>query len=60
MKKFFTTVLSLLAIGLSVEAQFYYRDIISNKQLLAEMAIYRENKVRSIKIKSFEDLEKIS
>ncbi len=55
MKKFFTTVLSLLAIGLSVEAQFYYRDIISNKQLLAEMAIYRENKVRSIKIKSFED-----
>lgn len=55
MKKFFTTVLSLLAIGLSVQAQFYYRDIISNKQLLAEMAIYRENKVRSIKIKSFED-----
>ena len=55
MKKFFTTVLSLLAIGLSVQAQFYYRDIISNKQLLAEMAIYRENKIRSIKIKSFED-----
>ena len=55
MKKTFILVLSLFSIGLSLQAQYYYRDIISNKQLLAEMAIYKENKIRSIKIKSFED-----
>ena len=38
----------------AAEAQYYYRDIITNKQLLKEVALIRENKVRSVVIKSFE------
>lgn len=55
MKKFFALFTFLSAAIFSVQAQYYYRDIISNRQLLAEMAQYRENKVRLIKIRSFED-----
>ena len=55
MKKIFAaTFLTGLSIG-AVQAQFYYRDILSNKQLLAEMALYKENKIHTIKIKSFEE-----
>ena len=36
-------------------AQFYYKDIISNKQLLSDMTAYKQNKVKTINIKSFED-----
>lgn len=35
-------------------AQFYYKDILSNNQLLKEMALYKENKIRSVIIKSFD------
>lgn len=38
-----------------IQAQYYYKDIISNKQLLADMAAYKENKVRTINITSLED-----
>lgn len=38
-----------------IQAQYYYKDIISNKQLLADMAAYKENKVRTINITSIED-----
>ncbi len=55
MKKISATFLLLSLAFLSVHAQYYYRDIISNRQLMAEMAQYRENKVRLIKIRSFED-----
>ena len=55
MKKFLTLFTFLSVAIFSVQAQYYYRDIISNRQLLAEMAQYRENKVRLIKIRSFED-----
>lgn len=37
------------------QAQYYYKDIISNKQLMADMAAYKENKVSKIIIKSFEE-----
>ena len=37
------------------QAQYYYKDILSNKQLLADMASYKLNKVKAINIKSFED-----
>jgi hypothetical protein len=55
MKK--TIVFSLLLCLLTTFtfAQHYYKDIISNKQLLKDMAAYRENKIRTITIKSFED-----
>lgn len=36
-------------------AQYYYKDIVSNKQLTADMVSYKEKKVRTIKINSFED-----
>lgn len=36
-------------------AQYYYKDIISNKQLLAEMAKLKEQKIKSVKVSSFED-----
>lgn len=36
-------------------AQFYYKDILSNKQLMADMAAYKSNKIKTINIKSFED-----
>ena len=39
----------------SAFAQFYYKDILSNQQTLATMASYKENKIRTIKINSFED-----
>lgn len=54
MKNTFFAFLAIIA-AVSANAQFYYKDIISNKQLLADMAAYKENKVKSITIKSFED-----
>lgn len=51
-----------LIIGLSLflagsgaaQAQYYYKDIVSNKQVIADLASYREARIRTIKIKSFE------
>lgn len=36
-------------------AQFYYKDLISNAQLVSDMKLYKENKVKTVRIKSFED-----
>jgi hypothetical protein len=36
-------------------SQYYYKDVITNKQITAEMQAYRQNKVRTVNIKSFED-----
>ena len=44
-----------LATGPNAHAQYYYKDIISNKQLLEEMARLKEQKIRTISVKSFED-----
>ncbi len=54
MKK--TLVLSLLCsvAAFQLSAQYYYKDILSNKQLLADMAAYKQNNVKTINIKSFE------
>jgi hypothetical protein len=51
------TILASLFISSSffTYAQYYYKDIISNSQLMADMAAYKENKVSKIIIKSFED-----
>lgn len=39
----------------SARAQYYYKDLVSNKQLLAEMNIYKENKIHTVSLKSFDD-----
>ncbi len=49
------SIIILLASVCPAYSQYYYKDIISNKQARADMKGYRENKVKQIKIKSFED-----
>ena len=55
MKKIPAFIFFVLSTIFSAKAQFYYKDIISNKQLLTEMALYKQNKVREVNLKSFED-----
>lgn len=43
-----------LAISYSTTAQYFYKDIVSNKQLLNDMAAYKENKIKTINIISVE------
>lgn len=45
----------ILSVTAAANAQYYFKDIISNKQLIADMTAYKENKVRTITLKSFED-----
>jgi hypothetical protein len=45
----------LVSISTMVNAQYYYKDIISNNQLAADMKTYKENKIRKVTLKSFED-----
>ncbi len=40
---------------ITVNAQYYYKDILSNRHLIAEMAQLKEQKIRSVSLKSFED-----
>ncbi len=53
-KPVFTAII-ILASALSANAQYYYKDILSNKQLIAEMAQLKEQKIRTVSLKSFED-----
>lgn len=55
MKNIFAVAFLLVTSMGAVQAQFYYRDILSNKDLLTEMALYRQNKIHTIKVKSFEE-----
>jgi hypothetical protein len=49
-------VFALISVAtFNAKAQYYYKDIISNNQLIAEMAQLREQKIQSINLKSFED-----
>lgn len=41
--------------GFTAGAQYYYKDIVSNKQLMTEMALLKEQKLHTISLKSFED-----
>ncbi|MFT3911186.1 MAG: hypothetical protein QM737_17330 [Ferruginibacter sp.] len=54
MNKLFAAVLFSMA-SLATHAQYYYKDIISNKQISADMATYKSKKIHSIKLKSFEE-----
>lgn len=44
-----------MAGAFTANAQYYYKDILSNKQLIAEMTQLKEQKIRTISLKSFED-----
>jgi hypothetical protein len=55
MLKQFIACITITAMALTSNAQYYYKDIISNKQLVAEMALLKEQKVHTISLKSFED-----
>lgn len=44
----------ILGAGIAGHAQYYYKDILTNKELVAEMARMKEQKVRSVSLKSFE------
>lgn len=55
MIKPFFCVLVFTVTGIAANAQYYYKDIISNKQLMAEMALLKEQKLHTISLKSFED-----
>ena len=52
-KKIFVAFL-ILSTGFSANAQYYYNDIINNRQVLAELALLKEKKVKGIKITSLE------
>jgi len=46
---------SMFALATDATAQYYYKDLVSNKILLDEMQKYKEEKVRTVNIKSFEN-----
>ena len=46
---------SILFSAIAANAQYYYKDIISNKQTTADMLAYRDNKVHTVNLKSFDD-----
>jgi hypothetical protein len=48
------TILLLTVFTASSQAQYYYKDIVSNKQVIAEKQVLKEQKVRNILVHSFE------
>lgn len=45
----------VLIAGFNSTAQYYYKDIVSNNLLLAEMARLKEQKIKTVDVASFED-----
>jgi hypothetical protein len=54
MKKFSLPLVLSLMLVQGAAAQFYYKDIVINKQLMAEIALLKEQKIHTIKVKSFD------
>ena len=54
MKKLLTCLIFFASCTIA-NAQYYYKDILSNKQITADLNTYKENKIRKIVVKSFED-----
>jgi len=48
------TILLLTVFAATSQAQYYYKDIVSNKQVIAEKQSLKEQKVRNILVHSFE------
>lgn len=59
-RKIYLGVAVFMFTGYSTTAQYYYTDIISNKQVMAEMALFKEKKVKGVKIISFESTGEVS
>ena len=49
-----TVLLLMLVLALGVSGQYYYKDIIVTRQTNAKWSLYRANKVKSVKVSSFE------
>ncbi len=54
MKRFLLSLTAGLLAGSAVDAQHYYKDIVLNRHSIAEMAILKEQKIRTVKVKSFD------
>jgi len=54
MKKTLPWLFALLFAGYSSAAQYYYTDILNNKQVMAELAVLKEKKIRGVKVVSME------
>ncbi|MEO8416120.1 MAG: hypothetical protein ABI472_20835 [Ginsengibacter sp.] len=52
---FFTFFTITFLFSFSLSAQYYYKDIWNNQQLMKEFAVLKDNNLRIVKIKSFED-----
>jgi hypothetical protein len=48
------TILLLSVFTATSQAQYYYKDIVSNKQVIAEKQVLKEQKIRNILVHSFE------
>ncbi len=54
MIKYSIILLLTLSASSNLHAQYYYNDIVNNKQVLAELATLKEKKINGVKIISFE------
>lgn len=54
MKQFFCMVTGVVLLGTTAQSQFYYKDIVLNKQAIEEMATLKAASIRSVKVKSFD------
>lgn len=54
MNKAHIIIFLFLATGLNAGAQYYYNDIVVNQRLLPEIAVFKTQKIREIKITSLE------
>lgn len=54
MKKPFIGLFVLMTTGYTVSAQYYYTDVINNKQVLAELAVLKQKNIRGVKVTSLE------
>ena len=54
MKRTLVILIASLLTAWTANAQYYYNDIVVNKRLLAEMAVFKEQKIREMRITSLE------
>lgn len=54
MKKIVMLCMPLMMINYFASAQYYYKDLVSNKQAQAEKAVLQQQKIRTIAVHSFE------
>lgn len=53
--KNFAALVFFFALSTGVNAQFFYKDIWTNQQLIKEFAVLKNENLRSVSVKSFED-----